>query len=136
MRIYQSADGDWIATDDAGRKVRAATEQEARQRFMAESTTTPFERWWTASQALCAVATSDIVDKTAPPERNRLTGGIDQIIAATEPGAEIIPGVTREMAEEMAALWDWFNGAAQAPLEDERAHGKPPILILSELGGV
>ena len=102
---------------------------------MAETQTTPFERWWTASQALCTVAVTEIVDKTAPPQRNRLTGGIDALVAATEPGAEIIPGVTREMAQEMMALWDWFNAAAATPLEADKAHGKPPILILSELGG-
>jgi hypothetical protein len=96
---------------------------------------TPLQRWYRLSAALCATATTQIIDATAAPQRIRATGGIDAQIAAAEPEAEVAPGVTREMAEEMAALWDWFQGAAQTPLTDERAHGKAPISILSELGG-
>jgi hypothetical protein len=97
--------------------------------------TTPLERWYALSRRLCAAATSQIVDATAAPERIRAVNGIDPQIAAAEAGAEVMPGVTKEMAEEMLALWDWFNGAARLPLADPRAHGKAPIQILTELGG-
>lgn len=95
---------------------------------------TPLERWYRLSQRLCALATTQIVDATAAPERIRLVAGLDQVIAGAEAGAELSPGIIKAMAEEMSALWDWFNTEARTPLADPRAHGKSPIQILSELG--
>lgn len=120
----------WTAIVDGARRAYLTY-----QELIMATTESPFQRWWAASVALCRTAATDIIDRTAAPERNRATGGVDAIIAAAEPGAEVAPGVTREMAEEMAALWDWFNDVAQQPLADERAHGKTPVQILSELGG-
>jgi hypothetical protein len=95
---------------------------------------TPFARWWRLSTELCRAGTA-IIDQTATPQRIRSTSGIDALIAAAEPGAELAPGVTREMAAQMAALWDAFAVWAPVPLEAPDADGKAPVAILSELGG-
>ena len=93
-----------------------------------------FLRWYAASAALCAVSTTQIIDKVPTPQRLRATAGIDALVDAAAEG-EIEGGVTKAQAQEMLALWDWFNAAAQEALSDPRAHGKSPVQILSELGG-
>ena len=96
--------------------------------------TSAFLRWYEASAALCAVSTTQIIDKVPTPQRLRATAGIDAQVEAAAEG-EIEGGVTKAQAQEMLALWDWFNAAAQEALSDPRAHGKSPVQILSELGG-
>ena len=96
---------------------------------------TPIQRWYAASKALCRTATIEIIDKTATPQRIYATADLEALIAAAEPGAELAPGVTREMLEEMSALWAAFGAWSQTAISDARAHGKTPLQILSELGG-
>jgi hypothetical protein len=95
----------------------------------------PLQRWWAACVALCRGATTEVIDRTAAPSRIYVTSGLDALIAAAAPGEELAPAATREMFEEMAALWGAFSVWAAAPIDDPRAHGKSPLQILSELGG-
>jgi NAD-dependent oxidoreductase involved in siderophore biosynthesis len=91
-------------------------------------------RWFELSQALAKTATLEIIDRTATPQRIYATAGLEALIAAAEPGGDV-DGIPRQQLEEMAALWRQFAAWSQTPLEDEWAHGKSPLQILSELGG-
>lgn len=101
---------------------------------MADISKSAFVRWYEASAALCAVSTTQIIDKVPTPQRLRATAGIDALVDAASEG-EIEGGITKEQAEMALAVWDWFNAASIEPLADPRAHGKSPVQILSELGG-
>ena len=94
----------------------------------------PVRRWYSLSQALCKVATLEIIDKTATPQRIYATAGLEAIITSAAEG-DVEPGITRQQLEEMAALWRSFAAWSETPLEDAWAHGKSPLQILSELGG-
>ena len=127
--VYVEDDGTVVEqrTGERGRVYASLQEYERMQ-------TSPVIRWFTLSQELAKTATLEIIDRTATPQRIYATAGLEALISAAEPG-EVEPGITRQQLEEMAALWRQFAAWSETPLEDDWAHGKSPLQILSELGG-
>jgi hypothetical protein len=95
---------------------------------------TPIQTWFALSKALCADITK-LIDGTAAPERLRYILGLDDLIAAAEPGSDLAPGISLEQASALAALADWFKVSTRTPLTDPRAGGKSAVQIMSEIGG-
>jgi hypothetical protein len=94
----------------------------------------PVIRWFKLSQELAKTATLEIIDRTATPQRIYATAGLESLISAA-PEGDVEPGISRQQLQEASALWRQFAVWAETPLEDEWAHGKSPLQILSELGG-
>jgi hypothetical protein len=126
--IYQLPNGIWRWFDGSSVVRDFATEQEA---FMAEQGTS-IERWYAASVALSKQALA-LIDATATPQR-QYAYGVEEQILATIDGADVVPGISKAQAQEMAALWDAFKAWMPNAIANERAHGKSPLQILTEQG--
>jgi len=111
-----------------------ATLAEAQDYVRRMTMETPVKRWIKLSQELAKTATLEIIDRTATPQRIYATAGLESLISAA-PEGDVEPGISRQQLQEASALWRQFAVWAETPLEDEWAHGKSPLQILSELGG-